>query len=624
MKIIKIIFIILVTIVILLSIVLGIGVYLASQYLDPQQIKPQIEELLKEALGREVQIKDLSMMVSFGQGIRIEVKDFEISDVPEFSHKPILNVSMMRLSLQLLPLLQRRQILVSEIIVENPRINIVRDEKRNFNILGFDFLKQAQNQGSDSHRAQSAENTQAAGNALGALSGLLIRDVHLRNGSIYFEDHTGEVGPSAFLTSIDFSVNNVSIIQPFDFLLKAAVLGQAQNFSLEGRAQIDLANLLVYVRDLNARWDLSMVSAERINGLSSALEVLDIRDPVRGIVSGNIRVAQISSEGVSGLISDVLVQDGSFYSSRLKVPVEKVNATLHLNNENARLDEASFYLGSGIISSKGVIKDYMNRQEYDLSLEIEEIDIAQVLDQAGQEVELQGFLNAQASVKGKDMMSLVIFQPETAKGRISLKDGQLKNINVLNLVLQRVDAIPGLLDQLLMHLPQKYQDQLRQKNTPLSSLVVSSFIQDKKIHLDEISIKSEGFILEGQGTMDFSLTGKMQTQIMIEQDLSEAMVKSVAQLEFLTDNDGRIVFPLQVSGRFPDRLSFSPDLQNIGRNLLETRGRQELQRILGRVLGQDNNELDPDAKQDNLSTEAQEERTPVDQIIDNFFGIIFR
>lgn len=625
MKIMKIVFMGIAILIVVLSLVLGIGVYFASRYLDPQQIKPHIQESLKQVLGREVKIKDLEMMFSIRQGLRVEVKDFQIRDVPEFSQKPIFSVSMMRASLQLLPLLQKQQILVSEIVFENPRINIVRDAQGNFNVLAFDFLKQPQNQPISLNPDQGTAKIEVAGGAVGMLSGLLIRDVHLKNGSIYFEDQTGEIGPSAFLSGIDFFVQNVSMVQPFAFSLKAAVLSQEQNFSLDGRAQIDLTHLLAYVRDLNVRWDLSRVTADRIHGLSSAMAILDIRDPIKGIIFGEIRVAQIGPEGVSELIADIHLEDISFYSGRLRVPVEKGTGVLRLDHNRAELTKARLALGNGVIALTGFIKDYMNQQEYDLSLTIENIDMAQVLDQSGQEVELQGLVSAQASLKGEEMMSLAMFQPEAAKGQVSLADGQLTNINVLNLILQRIEGIPGLVEQLLMHLPQRYQDHLHQTHTPLSSVVASSFIEHERIHIDELFVKSEGFALQGQGTIDFSLKGQVQAQIIIDKDLSEAMVKSVSQLELLADNSGRLVFPVHVSGRFPDQLSFSPDVQNIGRRLLETRGRQELQKLLERALGQDQKDSESlEGDEDDLLKEGESQKIPAEQILDNFFGIIFR
>src|SRR5918995_5260536 len=84
----------------------------------------------KEALGREVAIGDVG--VSLWGGIGVRLKDFSLADDPSFAKEAFVRAENLQVNMKLLPLF-KKDLQISRVILRRPVINIIKDQKGQFN-----------------------------------------------------------------------------------------------------------------------------------------------------------------------------------------------------------------------------------------------------------------------------------------------------------------------------------------------------------------------------------------------------------------------------------------------------------------------------------------------------------
>lgn len=105
--------------------------------------RPKIEQQASSALGRNVTIGKLKLALFSGA---VEADDIAIADDPAFSAKPFVTAHRLKISAELAPLIFSKQLKVTEIALEQPKINLVKNAAGvwNFSNLGAATKKPAE------------------------------------------------------------------------------------------------------------------------------------------------------------------------------------------------------------------------------------------------------------------------------------------------------------------------------------------------------------------------------------------------------------------------------------------------------------------------------------------------
>src|ERR1700722_8434849 len=103
--------------------------------IDVNRFRPQLEAQASAALGRDVKLGDLSLSILSG---KVVAKDIEIADDPAFSQSAFLKAKSVKIGIKLLPLIFSRQLNLTGIVIDQPRINLLKatDGTFNFSTLG--------------------------------------------------------------------------------------------------------------------------------------------------------------------------------------------------------------------------------------------------------------------------------------------------------------------------------------------------------------------------------------------------------------------------------------------------------------------------------------------------------
>ncbi len=157
------------------------------------RFRPQIESRLSEALGRPVTVGNLSLSL-FSGGVRAD--QLSIADDPKFSNAPFIKAKSLKVGVELMPLIFNKQLNVTEIVIDEPEIVLLRNQAGawNFSSLG------------NSEKKTPEKST--------STSNLNVAKLELTDGKISFGAIPAKRKPIVY-DKVDISMRNFSIGSAF-------------------------------------------------------------------------------------------------------------------------------------------------------------------------------------------------------------------------------------------------------------------------------------------------------------------------------------------------------------------------------------------------------------------------
>src|ERR1700759_1145888 len=124
-------------------IVVGVLVVLLliAPFLIPvNQFKPTIEAKASEALGRKVEMGNLSLSLLGGS---LSAEGLSIGDDPKFSQSAFLTAKKIEVGVEVMPLIFSRALNVTSVTIKNPQVTLLHDESGawNYSSLGGNAAK---------------------------------------------------------------------------------------------------------------------------------------------------------------------------------------------------------------------------------------------------------------------------------------------------------------------------------------------------------------------------------------------------------------------------------------------------------------------------------------------------
>jgi len=104
-------------------------------FIPVNKFRPEIEQKASEALGRKVQLGNMSLSILGGS---VGVDNLSVSDDPKFNSGPFVTAKEVKVGVELLPLIFSKQLNVTEIKIVEPQVTLLKDPagKWNFSSIG--------------------------------------------------------------------------------------------------------------------------------------------------------------------------------------------------------------------------------------------------------------------------------------------------------------------------------------------------------------------------------------------------------------------------------------------------------------------------------------------------------
>lgn len=607
-KIIKIILVVL--LIVILTLFIGIIIFLNT--FDANRFKPQIVAAGQNALGRSVDFTNIDLKLSIKDGIQLRIKDILIKEHPDFGQGNFLSTKEANLGLSIKDLILKRQIRILGVELKTPQISIIRLKDNRINIQTLAKVSPDKQQGVETSLPEpSSEATSKE------LPQIFINRINIEDGRLTYLDYLLEPNMALILDKVVLQIDDFSLTEPFLIKLQALFASNSQNIFVQGKGQINMANSSFLLKDVKATSDLSSLSMDMLSQFIPQLKNAPLPKIKSGVLSVNIDSLEAGPKGLSNLKGQVVLTKGSLQMKGLAVPIEPIEATFSMNEAAIVLDKASCSLGKGKAEFSGNISDYLINQDYSLKANLRDLELSEVIDQAKYPVKVKGLVFGDAEIRGQG------FDPNTAlakligNGSFQIKEGQLIDINVFKMVLDKLSFIPNLATVLEANLPERFKENLGKKDTAITNFKALIGIGDSSIAVQSINMETEAFLFQGKGVVGFDWSYSLDGSFMIPQDLSSKITVVVPEIEYLLDETKQIRFPLKVSGKGA-AVSFMPDVKQIGVSAIKQKGRQELEKVLDKFLGQ--------GSSGNIEEPSAEsgEKSGKEQLIESIIGTIFK
>jgi AsmA protein len=184
---------------------------LVAPFLIPvNQFRPTIEQKASAALGRKVDVGNLSLSLFSGS---LAADNLAIADDAKFSSSPFLTAKSIRVGVELLPLVLHKDLNITGIVIDSPAVTLLRSPGGEWNYSSFG-ASAAKSQG------QQATPPPQASSSAGEFS---VEKLELRNGSVVIGSTNSQKRTT--YDKVDLTASNVSLTSKFPVTLTANLLG---------------------------------------------------------------------------------------------------------------------------------------------------------------------------------------------------------------------------------------------------------------------------------------------------------------------------------------------------------------------------------------------------------------
>lgn len=324
---------IIVGIVIAALIIIGLVLPL---FVNANTFKPALESDLSGALGRKVQIGNISLSI-FSGGVTVD--SFSVADDPAFSSSPFLTAKQLKAGVSLFPLIFSKRLEVKSFTITEPQVTLLRSPsgRWNYSSLGESGSQPSQNVGAPS-KAQSPSTPSSTSPAVASSSPSSTASSspgtnNFSVGELKLSDGTMTVGTVGSRTmrkyeNVDLDASNVSYTSQFPFQLTAQTPGGGK-IKLDGKAG-------------------------PVNASDASLTAFNATVAIKNVDLGATGFIDASS-GVGGIVNfdGIVASDGREMTSNGKITAEKARfapdaspATVPVNIDYAATYDLRSNMGS--------------------------------------------------------------------------------------------------------------------------------------------------------------------------------------------------------------------------------------------------------------------------------------
>src|SRR5260370_3220934 len=208
--------------IVLVVVGLLVVVVLVAPFLIPvNQFRPIIEEKASTALGRKVQLGNISLSLISGS---LTADNISIGDDPKFSSSPFLTAKSLDVGVEVVPLIFSKSLNVTGVTIASPRVTLLHNAAGQWNYSSL---------GGAAAKSQAQKPAAKPSSALNAAEELSIKKLTLSDGSIIVGSTSTQ--KRSTYEHVNVTASDVSLTTKFPVTVTPD-LPAGGNFKLEGTA----------------------------------------------------------------------------------------------------------------------------------------------------------------------------------------------------------------------------------------------------------------------------------------------------------------------------------------------------------------------------------------------------
>ncbi|MFA4992019.1 MAG: AsmA family protein [Candidatus Omnitrophota bacterium] len=521
---------------------------------DINRYKPQIISQAGKALNRQVDFEKAALGVSLTRGVSLKIDNLAIADDPAFGKSDFLNIKKVSLEIDALRYVLKKEVNVPGILIDSPRVTIIRKKDGSLNAATM---------------AVSPESGKPSSSPAApfALPALLVSSVKGSDGIVTFIDYTYDPPLRLEISELSFSLNDISLVRAFPFTAEAAVLSAKKNVKIGGMARIDLKTGEAAITDFKGATELSDIVLEKIPAAFPMAKGVTLPEGVKGKVDIRLKELIAGPKGLIALNAEVNLADGGLRLNQIVLPIKDAEISASISERKIILNKASFGIGDGVIKASGAIDDYLGRQEYNIDAEAQNIKIQDIVAQDKSPVKAEGLASGGIKLRGRGFSAEAMMSALSGEADMSLTQANLRNINILRAVLDKISIIPGLAEKVQAGLSERYRQKLTQKDTAISDIKLPLVFENGRAAAKNVVFGADEFLFNGAGEAGLDGSYSVEGSFLIPEELSAGMAAQIPELRYLLNDDKKIYIPLKIAGKAAD-FKVIVDAEYIAKRLL--------------------------------------------------------
>lgn len=205
---------------------------LVAPFLIPvNQFRPTIEQKASAALGRKVEVGNLSLSLFSGS---LGADNLSIADDPKFSNTPFLTAKSIKVGVEVMPLIFSKTLNITDITIDSPQVSLIRNAGGDWNYSTIGGTQTGAPPAPPPAAKPAAPASTPASSGGGDSGGQFsVAKLELKNGKVT----VGSTGSQKRSTYDNVSVvaSNVSLTSKFPLTVSADLPGGG-NFKVDGTA----------------------------------------------------------------------------------------------------------------------------------------------------------------------------------------------------------------------------------------------------------------------------------------------------------------------------------------------------------------------------------------------------
>lgn len=358
-------------------------------------------------------------------------------------------------------------------------------------------------------------------------------------------ENTGRASAGAMQeTSPQSNVNNP---------VKVALPPEISDFQI---SKIVISNGTFTYRDLSARPPSTIL----LEKLSLELRNVSLKSPIQFKASGEVLFGETRYFSAEGTFS--------YPQSSLELA--------------ARVEQS--------IQLSGALDNVLSIPSGTLKIKVDHLDLSTFLTPEQKRGEyFTGILSADLTASARGMQVDELKRSLNSAGYVVIDSGALKNKNLLRENLQRITQIPGIGALFQINLGPRFDALLQNSDTQFDQFKANFKASNSTVLFQSIELTHQDYAMGLNGSATFDSVVDFKGSLVIQPQLSEAMIKKVKELSLILDREGQLVIPFLLRGRVPGAVP-QPDLGNLAARTIETVGTELLEKGLTKLLKPKNSE----------------------------------
>ena len=575
---------VLIGIVILVVVLIGVA-YLAVTNINSllDENRERLAGLASDAAGREIVFDDAE--VAFSNGLAVRVDGLKVGEDPKFGKASFLELDSAFVGLEILSALQKR-FEVKAIRLDRPTIRVIETRAGyNFESLGA----------SADAEAASAETGDAASDTTPAA--VAIAALEITDGTLIYQDRKTRDGLALTVEALNTSGTDLSLENPANIKFSGRLrptAGDSQTVSAfsgvanvpdlsAGAATVEIESPTFFPRIVG------MVFAE-----GDARERLDD-------VKLSVNVPADSAAGMS------IVLHAS--EARLSgYDMNEVDTKLNYGGDKVHVDTLTMGIVGGRVSLSGDLDlGQANALPFDLDTRVDGLDSGQLatLLLGLPEGFMTGKLSGDINLAGQSFDFDVLKRTLAGAVKLDLAEGALEQVNVLDNLVGRLIADPGIGALTANSLRELIPASLQGDRTPFNNANIALDIANGALRAQAIDLSAGDFKLLGSGLLGLDGSVDGDGRIQFSESLSKKILKKADQLAPLLGDGELVELPLTMNGDFsspnlrPNLAALTAQARSVATREIGNRAASELTNL---IFGKNKNKS-KDAEQAEQATE---------------------